>query len=98
MTNTGTMNVKDDTNKDKFAVESALAVPHRAAGAAQLKLLIAAATVTAAWLSYQAVNEAVVLHRRLDQVQAAAVEVMLTKAPANTGANITETNPRVAGL
>jgi len=95
--------MKNNTNKNhpcdaKVASEPLVTASSRAAGSTRHKMLVAIVVVTAAWLSYQSVNEAFVLHRLLDQTQEAMSEGMPSKNPTNTGSNISETKPRVTGL
>jgi len=88
-------NVPHDTRP---VTESVSADTLRFASSIQLKLVIAASAVMAAWLSYRTVNEAIALHRELDQAQAAAGKSLSIKLPDSSASNITETKPRIAGL
>ena len=90
-TNTDT-NLPDDLT---LPAESAPAIPVRSA---RLKVLIVMTSVMAAWLSFQAVTEAIAVNRLLDRVQDAVSRPTLVKTPAEGGSNKIETKPRVAGL
>jgi hypothetical protein len=95
------MKTNTDTNLSDHSTlvsESAPVTSGRPADSARLKLLVLMASVTAAWLSYQTVTEAMVVSRILDQVQDAVSQPTLVTTPAVTNPQKSETNPRVAGL
>jgi len=67
------------------------------AGSTGLKVLLAIATVTAAWLAYRAVNETLILHRWMDETaeRVAAkpvIRVSPKNIPAHPDSNTLQTN------
>lgn len=94
------MNTNKPTTEPNYTSKPAPAIgnAHRVAGATRLKLLVAVASVAAVWFSYQAASEAIALHRLLDRMNEAMSETLIVHAPAESGANISETKARVAGL
>jgi hypothetical protein len=99
--NNNYMNDKTDTNQQADITplaEATVPTGERRTASSQLKLLVAMAVLSASWLSYQAVSEAIVVNRLLDQVHDAVGQVPQVNTLNHLGSNLNETNPRVAGL